>query len=67
MSIEKQILRDLAAGQATANALADTLRLPRQAVEQVLCRLVKDDQITTARIYGILTVYRLKPSVPSVP
>ena len=59
MTLEKKILRDLEAGQATADSIAETLKLSVALVESILTRLVKERKLTTGTIMGSVTVYRL--------
>ena len=63
MKLEKKILRDLAAGQSTAGALGEKLKLPESLVQTILERLVKEGQLTTGTIMNRVTVYRLD-SIP---
>lgn len=65
MSPETAILNDLAAGQATAGAIADTLRLQPQAVAVILARLEREGSVQSEPLGGILSgvpVYRLAPT-----
>ena len=59
MTLEKKILRDLAAGQSTASALGEKLKLPAALLEAILDRLVREGRITTGTIMDRVTVYRL--------
>lgn len=59
MTLEKKILRDLAAGQASAASIAETLKLPVSLLEAILTRLVKEGKLTTGTIMNRVTVYRL--------
>lgn len=66
MTHETNILRDLAAGQSTADSLAPRIRLSPTATEAVLLRLLASGQITKHSISirtAVIPVYRLtKPS-----
>lgn len=58
MTTPKAILRDLAAGQSTADSIAGRLRVPTLVIEAMLKRHHKDGLVTTTNLNG-LTVYRL--------
>lgn len=59
MTLENKILRDLEAGQASADSIAETLKLSVALVETILTRLVKEGKLTTGTIMNRVTVYRL--------
>lgn len=55
---ETTILRDLLAGQSTADSLAPRCRLSTPAAEVILVRLVKSNQVIVDTSIG-LRIYRL--------
>ena len=62
MSPETAILRDLSSGQATAAAVADTLRLRPESVAIILARLEREGRLASHPLGGVLVgvpVYRL--------
>ena len=60
MTLESQILRDLTAGQSTADAIAERLRKQTRAVEIVLQRMVSEETVRQATIMGgALKVFRI--------
>lgn len=59
MSIENQILRDLAAGQATAHSIAQRLRIHTDNIITILDRLIIEDKILKSHINNYIPVYRL--------
>ena len=60
--IVEEILTDLSAGQATADALAETLGRPIERIRSALGLLMERQEITQHQICGgALTVYRLAP------
>lgn len=61
MTLEAKILRDLKAGQASASAVADTLRTQEPLVAAVLQRLEREGRVTTGTVNNCITVYRLEP------
>lgn len=70
MTPEKRILRDLASGQATARALADTLRLQPEAVAIILARLEREGRVRSHALGGVLVgvpVYHLPPAPAATP
>ena len=73
MSPELKILRDLEAGQSTADSLAPRVGLAPEVAETILRRLRTDGKITSHPLGGVLEktpVYRLisKPlTLPTSP
>jgi DNA-binding IscR family transcriptional regulator len=70
MTPESKILKDLAAGQTTADSLAPRVGLRTEAAEAILRRLRDEGKVTSRPLGGILAntpVYRLaeQPS-PSI-
>lgn len=62
-TVMKEILTDLRAGQATADALSETLGRSLDIVRSALGSLVETGTISSAWICGgTLTVYRLAPA-----
>lgn len=67
MSPELKILRDLAAGQSTADSLAPRVGMVTQAAEVILRRLEAEGQVTSRPLGGILEntpIYQLTPLEP---
>jgi len=61
MTVKSAILRDLTASQSTADALAERLRQPLQAVEIVLARMAAENLVASKPICdGNLTVWYLR-------
>ena len=61
MTLEKTILKDLEAGQSTADAIALRAEKSLGAVMAVLHRLMSEGKVIAAPICdGRLTVYRIK-------
>jgi len=62
MTLEQRIKRDLAAGQSTADAIAQRAEKSLPAVMAVLERLQREGVVITAPICeGRLHVWKLKP------
>lgn len=61
MKPETAILRDLLAGQSTADSLAPRVRLQPIAATAILDRLVREKLVTRSDLNG-LNVYRLTPA-----
>lgn len=59
MTLEVKILRDLRAGQSTADSIAGRLAVPTQGIESVLKRQLAAGHVTTALIGGRLIVYQI--------
>lgn len=64
MKPETKILRDLAAGQTTADSLAPRCGMPTAAATVILDRMVKDGLVTSFPLAGIpsLLIYKLAPT-----
>lgn len=58
MKLENHILRDLRAGQSTADSIAQRLREDKDKVRAICDRLVTDKKLQTAP-HKWLTIYRL--------
>jgi hypothetical protein len=67
MSLEILILRDLAAGQTTADSLAGRLKKHPEAIAQILTRLESQKQIISLTIMDRLTVYKLPTHISPCP
>ena len=59
MSLANQILRDLAAGQATAHSIALRLRITTDQVIALCEELLAEDKILKSLINNYIPVYRL--------
>ena len=70
MSPELHILRDLLAGQSTADSLAARVGLRPPAAEVILRRLQAEGKVHCHPLGGVLSnthVYRLNPEHPTNP
>ena len=70
MTIEAAILKDLSAGQSTADSLAPRVKLRTEAAEAILARLVREGTLISFPLGGRMAnipVYRLRPQLPPAP
>lgn len=61
MTNQNKILRDLKAGQSTADSTAGRIAIPKSAAETIMDRLVAKKQLLVIDAHG-LRIYRLKPN-----
>ena len=61
MTIENKILRDLIAGQSTADSTAGRVEIACQAAEVIMDRLAANGSLEVLTIAEKLRVYRLTP------
>ena len=60
MTLENQILRDLASGRATADSIARRLKRETEVIEATLKHLLTGNKVTTSTL-GPLLIYQLPP------
>lgn len=63
MPLPESIIRDLRKGQSTADSVALRMGVPKEHVEAILARFVKEGSCTAHAIYGLdaVSAYRLTP------
>jgi hypothetical protein len=59
-ALQARILKDLSAGQSTADSTAERLKIPTQLCEQLCHELEAKGKLETLTIAQTLTVYRLR-------